>query len=138
MRSRRTLFGPGIFLGIKLQLGHGKYVLLYTYIYSIYIYIHTHISMIIYVYIYIIYIYRCGKFIGKSQNARTSFTDGGYHERRVHNVPWRISARTRKRQRKLAVMQLRQLETVSDLGAPKLPSGDETWVGGKSMKIHHL
>lgn len=22
--------------------------------------------------------------------------------------------------------------------APKLPSGNETWVGGKSMKIHHL
>ena len=38
----------GIFLGIKLQLGHGKYVLLYTYTH-----IYIHISMIIYVYIYI-------------------------------------------------------------------------------------
>jgi len=40
----------------------------------------------------------------------------------VHNVPWRISARTRKRQRKLAAMQLRQLETVSYLGAPNYPA----------------
>ena len=50
MRSRRILFG--IFLGIKLQLGHGKYVLLYTYIHT-YIHIYIYISMIIYVYIYI-------------------------------------------------------------------------------------
>ena len=91
--------------------------------YSIHTYIHTYIYIYTHIYDYLcIYIYRCGKFIGKSQNAGTSFTDGGYHERRVHNVPWRISARTRKRQRKLAAMQLRQLETVSYLGAPNYPA----------------